>query len=704
MLTYQNNIALVSKNQQRLLLLSSLLQDSLNRLYSFDFDKALQSGLIEQPLDLVVLDCSGVEENEYEELAAARKQEKLIHIPFVYILSAAQESLKRQIYKNPYNKILLDPFDKFMFFSVVSSATQLSYLERRNRLYEDMIEGERSLISHMDQLLEMDNIRQFDNKADLFAHLETKFVRRMELALAVETAVFSIYNKGKNVLTLNIYNEQNAQVQRRHSFFVKDSLVKDILAANYSHIFNGSQLSEPFVQELEEALGIKIFSLLCVPFSVFHEPEAAIFLVNKIYRDEFSENDLAFSLIMAHKINYHLENISLRKEPAESILSATDQKMLQELELFKDVLDSVDFGSVVFNEKFEIRYLNLAALSILNFASKKKSPKFLQDLFSKDEFASIEKAFHEDKFPVVRKELQLQHSKIPHFYIGYSIYPLRGAKDRGRYIFVFSEISQTKRIQAEIIRMDRMASLGALSSGIAHEIRNPLAGIKAMAQTLEEEMEKDSIQVEYVERILRQVNRLDILLKSFFTYASPVRPDPSSFHIHKIIHEIIPLVNRKLSERKIKIVENYAPDLAHVFVDPNQIEQVFLNMFLNAIDAMKDGGTLSISAKNAFGLPLPVLDRRKPAPGLLSDSYIEIKVKDNGEGVSAEACERIFTPFYTTKSNGTGLGLSIVYQIIKEHGGRIDVQSTPGQGTEFTILLPAMENNAATLAKKDNVK
>jgi len=688
----QHNIALISANGNRTDFLSSLLKDSRNRLYTFDFRKVFFNGLIEQPLDLVVVDCSSLGETDFQRLLYSREQEKLSHVPFLFIIAATQEAYKRQLYKNPYNKILPEPFDKFVFFSVVGSALHLRLMETRNRLYEDIIEGEKTLISHMDDLLEINHVLQFEQEKALFQHLEKKFVRRLELALAVETALFASYKENHNLLTINIFDDESGLLIRKHSFSLKNSAALRLLNENYSQIFEKELNDDCFVQELEEALGIKIFSLLFIPLNAFHKPKGAFVLVNKIYRDEFSENDLAFGLIAAQKVTYHLEKIYLQNEaPAEQTFPGQDQKVLREWQLFSQIMDSVNFGTVVFDETFRIQYQNKAALSILNL-NQKKSPHSLKDLFSETEFNRIRENFNKSDFPLVRKELQLQREDTPHYYIGYSIYVIRGGGGEVRYVLVFSEISQTKRIQAEIIRMDRMASLGALSSGIAHEIRNPLAGIKAMAQTLEEELEGNTLQLEYVERILRQVNRLDSLLRSFFTYASPVRPDPSSFHIRKIIQEIVPLIGRKLMEKKIKIKENYAEDLAYVFVDSNQIEQVFLNLFLNAIDSMPDGGALTVTASNAKESP-PLLDRRKPAPGLLSDFFIEIKVTDSGQGIPPDSCDRIFTPFYTTKSDGTGLGLSIVYQIIREHGGRIDVQSEVGKGTEFTILLPALENS-----------
>ncbi len=324
-------------------------------------------------------------------------------------------------------------------------------------------------------------------------------------------------------------------------------------------------------------------------------------------------------------------------------------------------------------------------------------------MFDREAFAFLDNLIQKNKFPVIREELQLQDPQIPHFYIGLSIYTFPEKKSKERYILVFSEISRTKRIQAEIVHMDRMASLGALSSGIAHEIRNPLAGIKAMVQSLEEQLEDDTQKTEYIQRILRQVNRLTTLLKAFFTYARPNLPDPAPVYIRKIIDEVIPLIDRKLNEKKIVFQQKYAPDLADVFVDANQIQQVFLNLFLNAADAMPDGGILEIKAMNTV-YSNPIVDRRKPASGLLSDSFVQIIVKDTGIGISQKVCKKIFDPFYSSKSTGTGLGLSIVYQIIKEHGGKIDVVSKEGKGTEFLIILPAFQKEKQSTDTNDGRK
>jgi signal transduction histidine kinase len=226
-----------------------------------------------------------------------------------------------------------------------------------------------------------------------------------------------------------------------------------------------------------------------------------------------------------------------------------------------------------------------------------------------------------------------------------------------------------------------------LASGIAHEIRNPLAGIKAMAQTLEEQLEEDSARVEYVQRIVRQVNRLDELLKSFFSYAKPQRPNPVQCRIPDIVHEVLPLFQRKIKENHIEVEEIYSDDLKEIFVDFHQIEQVIFNLVINAIDAMGKGGKLTIKGHLPEETQV-LIDRRQRIPKLFSDVYNQIIISDTGSGMDSTTLNNMYNPFYTTKSNGTGLGLSIVYQIILEHGGQITVDSEPGRGTKFKILLP----------------
>ncbi len=695
MVERQQNIAIVSDDPVRAEFFSDLLQDVRNRKQLLNFTHVLRGGLTDFPFDVIFMDCVSAPEFDYQKFQEQRTSSKLKQTSFVFLLNPSQEAVKRQVYKNSNNFILLEPADRFIFISTINNAFHLKNLEKSTLLYKEMIEGEKKLISNMDNLLEMGRIQQMTDEAELLTHLEKSFIRRLELVLAVETALFTTLDTTNNVLSFNLFDDHGEQLNRKYTFELEKSQLKELLNKNYSQILEGTALTDPLIQELEEAIGLKIFSLLFIPIMVFHEPKGGIILINKLYRDEFTENDLSFSLIAAQKITYHLEKIQLSAQQTMQSVTASALKLnrdviYDEWKLLKYITESVSFGIIVFDEHLDIHFMNPSAFRILNKEQQNSSFRNLFQLLDEHAFNKILTYVKRNQFPVIRDELELNAGSRPHFFIGYSIYSFPSQQAEMRYIMVFSEISRSKRIQAEVIRMDRMASLGALSSGIAHEIRNPLAGIKAMVQSLEEQLDDDALKMEYIQRILRQVNRLEKLLRSFFSYASPVRPDPVPARIDKIVEEVLPLIDRKLMEKKIRIKQEYAPDLAEVFVDTSQIQQVLLNLFLNAIDAMPEGGLLQISALNALHSK-PIVDRRNPSAGLLSDSFIQIEVQDNGIGISEKVCKKIFDPFYTTKTSGTGLGLSIVYQIIKEHGGRIDVNSKEKKGTVFTILLPAYD-------------
>jgi len=258
-------------------------------------------------------------------------------------------------------------------------------------------------------------------------------------------------------------------------------------------------------------------------------------------------------------------------------------------------------------------------------------------------------------------------------------------------IVSFRDISELKQMQSEVIRMDRLASLGVLASGIAHEIKNPLAGIKTMAQACEEEFDEEDSRQEYLTRIVRQVNRLDDLLKTFFAFARPKPPDRKSHKLSEIVREVSNLVSKKLSNCGITYSEDFEDGIPQVMVDSQQIQQVFLNLILNSVDAMPNGGQFKFTARKGSNLESGLVPKRSIRHVKGQESFVEVKCADTGEGIDSKKLETIFDPFYTTKPNGLGLGLSIVYRIVQEHGGDIRVDSQIGQGTTFTITLPLGE-------------
>ncbi len=238
----------------------------------------------------------------------------------------------------------------------------------------------------------------------------------------------------------------------------------------------------------------------------------------------------------------------------------------------------------------------------------------------------------------------------------------------GRRMVILDDISEIHQLQQEILKMDRLASVGELTSGIAHEIRNPLAGIKTTAQALEEELPEGDHRRDYVGRIIKEINRLNKLLLDFFDFAKPRSMHTRRCNMQKVIEEAIYLVREQARQQGVQIIEMYPTAEVDAVVDPDMIKQVLMNVMLNGVQAMSSGGRLEVSLDN------------------IDEEYIGIIIKDGGPGIPENLKSRIFDPFFTTKAKGVGLGLSISYRIIRMHTGSITVTST-SSGTTFRIAL-----------------
>jgi signal transduction histidine kinase len=236
----------------------------------------------------------------------------------------------------------------------------------------------------------------------------------------------------------------------------------------------------------------------------------------------------------------------------------------------------------------------------------------------------------------------------------------------------------------QLLRADQLAMLGRISAGIAHEVRNPLLAIKGAAQFLQGKFEKESEESEFAEIIVEESNRINQVITQFLDYARPAKPKLQPMDIRECLDRTLTLVNVELRHAKVELVRDYAPDLPEVLGDEKQLGQVFLNLIINAIEAMPNGGTLRIQAhqgKEGNESEFTSLQGKL--------AFCFIRIKDTGTGMSTEEKTRIFEPFYTNKENGLGLGLAIVREIVSEHGGTISVESKKGMGTMFTVGLPS---------------
>ena len=230
---------------------------------------------------------------------------------------------------------------------------------------------------------------------------------------------------------------------------------------------------------------------------------------------------------------------------------------------------------------------------------------------------------------------------------------------------------ELKKIHDQLYRSEKLASIGKLAAGVAHEINNPLTGVLTNSSLLLEDLEESDPRREDVQVIVNETIRCREIVKRLLDFARQTKPQKKLTNINQIIDNIILLVRNQSSFRNIIIKKTLSDNIPEILADMDQIQQVFINLILNASEAMQNGGQLVIESRMSS-----------------NTDFIEIKFTDTGCGISDQDKARIFDPFFTTKGHGTGLGLSISYGIIERHGGKIIVDSTPGSGTVFTIFLP----------------
>jgi two-component system, NtrC family, sensor histidine kinase HydH len=264
-------------------------------------------------------------------------------------------------------------------------------------------------------------------------------------------------------------------------------------------------------------------------------------------------------------------------------------------------------------------------------------------------------------------------------------------------VVTLRDLSQLRRMHQELRRNERLATLGQLSAGVAHEIRNPLAGIGTSAQVLLGRFEPRDDRARFVRVILEEVERLDRIVKSLLQYARPRAPELEPRALGSCVEHVIQLTSDATEKAGVEVELDVAPRLAAIYIDPDLVTQVLLNVTLNAIQAMPNGGKLRYEVRRIRrpspprGIGRRATDsgrfgRARRAAARLEDQ--QVRVLDTGTGIPRGDLGKLFDPFFTTKSGGTGLGLSISQTIMQEHGGTIAIASREGRGTTVLLNFP----------------
>lgn len=354
----------------------------------------------------------------------------------------------------------------------------------------------------------------------------------------------------------------------------------------------------------------------------------------------------------------------------------------EELEaLNRKIIENITSGIMTLDERMRITSFNREAENVTGYNLKEVYYRPVNEIFSGMLDLSDSAAGG------LRVEKRFRKKNGDEIYLGFTV--SQGQGGDAASIIIFQDLTHLKTMEEQLRRDEKLKALGELSVGIAHEIRNPLASISGSIQVLRGELKLEGDNNYLMDIVLRETDRLNMLITDFLLFARPAKSRREPVDIASAISETLSMFRNCPEAERVVVAQELDPGII-VDGDSRQLGQVFWNLFINAAHAMKNGGELKVTARAVQGRSRGIRGSAPPA------RFAEIKVEDNGTGISSEHVDRIFDPFFSTKEKGTGLGLAIVHRIIESHEGTISVKSG-AQGTVFRIILPVAspaENSA----------
>lgn len=384
----------------------------------------------------------------------------------------------------------------------------------------------------------------------------------------------------------------------------------------------------------------------------------------------------------------------------------------------REILHSLPDAVITTDRQMRINYFNLAASKLTGFRPREALGMFCKDVLKSDMCETeclIKKALdlNQNIFSFETVITTADGGKLP-ILTNASLLTTLSGKVVG-YMQVFRDITSIKKItsdlrtsrrelieknaalaralkelkstQEQLLHAQKMESMGILAGGIAHDFNNLLSGILGYASLLKMKIDSGNPLYKYVDTIEKSAVKSSELTKKLLAFSRTVKYRLEVIDINQVIEEFLSIIEKTISKR-INIHKSLASDLWAIEAEPSQIEQAFLNLFINACDAMPEGGKLSIITENYI-----LNDEDEEHINFIKaekGKYIKVSIADTGEGIPAEILNKIFDPFFSTKDKhkGSGLGLSVVYGVVKDHGGYINIKSKPGEGTIFEIIFP----------------
>ena len=413
-------------------------------------------------------------------------------------------------------------------------------------------------------------------------------------------------------------------------------------------------------------------SFVYVPLKV-KEKIIGIFGADKLRsKNSITNTDINSLQILANQASRVIENTLLYQE------------IINQRNFVEDVLKYMLNGVITIDGKGNITSFNKAAEEILQIKNKVPFAHNEREVFQTNirTVHSIRKHLLTNGSYIGYNIRVKGKSEIKYLNINASLMQSKGNTPYG--IIILEDVTDKKQLDDQIQHLEKLASLGKFTASIAHEIRNPLTGISLFLDDLHDRTANQPEIANLVEMALAEIERLEKLTHETLIYTHPASGEYSYININDTISEILNFVNKQCQNSNIAVNIQLNQQIGSFYFNPDRMRQALLNVFLNAIQVMKDGGKLTVSTESVRRIPF--LARTKEIKN--KDGYIKIRIQDTGPGISPSDREKIFEPFYSSKPKGSGLGLSLTYSIISEHQGIIRVSGKKGSGAIFTIYLP----------------
>ena len=352
--------------------------------------------------------------------------------------------------------------------------------------------------------------------------------------------------------------------------------------------------------------------------------------------------------------------------------------------LYGMILENIDRAVIAFNQEGRTTLFNPAAEALMQRSSRQMINQFYQDLFKGQEtLLYLAKVALEEGRSITDDEGLYLHrpnaASLPVNAYAAPIYTKQGHQDGA--VMIIRDLSRIKELEGTLRRADRLSILGTLAGGLAHEIKNPLGGIKGAAQLLSMELGEDSSLQDYTRIMIKEAERINFIIEELMDLGNPRPPEIGDVDLVKILDDIVLLQREAARGQDIKFTLKLDPSIPPVEGDEGLLTRLFLNLIKNARESIDHTGKVMIETRVASNYHIT-------SPGRRSSPMVDITVSDTGCGIEKAEMDRIFTPYFTTKTKGSGLGLAISQKIIEDHRGLLKIESFPGVGTSMIVSLP----------------